>query len=77
MSESCGPLLRVERALLSALAQGLTSKTKASLEAYRALRETGGWVPRETVDLAWARLVREGRIARTGRTWHIVEVTRC
>ena len=65
----------VDAAILAALDQGLTTKAGALAQAYWSLRGSGHWVPREQVEWAWARLTQEGRIARTGRAWTIVEVT--
>lgn len=63
-----------EAALLAALRQGCTTKTKALAQAHHDLRASGGWVPRAEVEWAWQRLEREGHIVREDRAWRVVEV---
>ena len=66
-------MTHVDRAILDALDQGCTGKTRALAQAYRALRVARHYTPREDLAWTWAQMEREGRIEKRGRTWHVVE----
>ena len=61
------------RAIVRALTQGFTSKTSARQQAYRALRADGQYITKSELASKWSFRVHEGRIAKRGRTWHVVE----
>ena len=62
-------------AIQQALEEGCTTKTRALAQAYRSLRQTGHYTPRESLDATWALMEREGAIVREGREYRMrVEV---
>jgi hypothetical protein len=60
-------------AILGAIAEGHTTKGSALREAYRVLSDAGNHTGQHDLNCSWSILAHEGRIAKTGRTWHVVE----
>lgn len=58
-------------AIQQALEQGCTGKVRALAQAYRSLRQTGHYTPRESLDATWALMEREGAIVREGREYRM------
>jgi hypothetical protein len=56
-------------AIIQALAQGCTGKTRALAQAYRALRMARHYVSREALEWDWQQMEREGIIVRDGRQY--------
>jgi hypothetical protein len=56
-------------AILDALDQGCTGKTRALAQAYRALRVARHYVSREALEWTWTQMEREGAIVRDGRQY--------
>lgn len=64
-------MTHVDRAILDALDRGCTGKTRALAQAYRALRVTHHYTPREALEWTWAQMEREGTIVRDGRQYRM------
>jgi hypothetical protein len=62
-------MTHVDRAILDALDQGCTGKTRALAQAYRTLRAAGRPVVHEAVYAAWVGLLQTGDIVRDGRQY--------
>lgn len=60
-------MTHVDRAILDALDQGCTGKTRALAQAYRTLRNAGWVVTQDSVYAAWVGLLQMGAIVRDGR----------
>lgn len=59
----------VDRAILDALDQGCTGKTRVLAQAYRTLRAAGRPIVHETVYAARVGLLQAGDIVRDGRQY--------
>ena len=64
-------MTHVDRAILDALDQGCTGKTRALAQAYRTLRNAGWVVTQDSVYAAWVGLLQTGRIIREGRQYRV------
>jgi hypothetical protein len=62
-------MTHVDRAILDALDQGCTGKTRALAQAYRTLRNAGWVVTQDSVYAAWVGLLQTGSIIREGRQY--------
>lgn len=62
-------MTHVDRAILDALDQGCTGKTRALAQAYRTLRNAGWVVTQDSVYAAWVGLLQTGAIVRDGRQY--------
>jgi hypothetical protein len=62
-----------QAAILAAIAEGYASKRSVLREAYRLLSDAGNYTGQHELICTWDILAQEGRIAKTGRTWHVVE----
>jgi hypothetical protein len=56
-------------AIIQALAQGCTGKTRALAQARNILREVGAWYPQHDLEDAWSIMLQDGRIIREGREY--------
>lgn len=65
--------MKIYDAILGAIASGHTTKGSALREACRVLRDAGSHTGQHDMNCYWYILAHEGRIAKTGRTWHVVE----
>ena len=64
-------MTHVHRAILDALDQGCTGKTRALAQAYRTLRNAGWVVTQDSVYAAWVGLLQMGAIIHDGRQYRV------